>query len=278
MRKMGSNTNVKKIVLTLGIFDGLHLGHKRIISHVVETARSMRLKSCVISIKYPINYHSDEFEGLILSTNLRKRKIIELGVDEIELLDMEKIRNMTARDFVEDYLLKKYALVEVIIGHDFRYGKGREGDAEMFKEYGRIHGFNVRVIDPITLNGVRISSSFIRHLIKLGDLKSVAKFLGEPLLMEGKIVDMDEGRILLKRPDEKLVTPRFGVYRSFVFIDGRWMEGFARFFKDGGDTLIELSMDGIEKPALNREALLKILESVGCEENGKIIYRGIQGA
>jgi riboflavin kinase/FMN adenylyltransferase len=168
-------------VVTIGKFDGIHLGHQALIRRTVELARSRNLASTVVTF--------DRHPSYLLSPDSVKREIIgpgqkhdlvkELRVQEFLQLTFDSwLANKSAEAFVQEVLVQELSVSAVVVGHDFRFGKGGLGTASLLSQFGEKHGFEVEVLEPVTVNGTLVSSSAIRELLELGDVATAAKYLG----------------------------------------------------------------------------------------------------
>lgn len=225
MKKKGS-------IVTIGVFDGVHLGHRVIIRKAIEEAKRYGLTVHILSIIYPFDYYRENFRGLIITPSERLEKLEDLGIDLITFLDLVEIKDMHPEDFVKNILLKLVQAVKVIVGHDFKFGKDKKGDINFLRFLGNKHGFSVREIPPIYHKNVRISSTLIRELISCGRVEEARELLGEPYFISGVIIEGKKfGRKLgfptinIKRPQERLVVPKNGVYIVRVKISDGYFPG-----------------------------------------------------
>ena len=168
-------------VVTIGKFDGIHLGHQALIRRTVELAKSRSQLSTLVTF--------DRHPSYLLSPDSVKREIIgpgqkhdlvnRLGVHEFLQLRFDtSLANKSAEEFVQEVLVRELAVSAVVVGHDFRFGKGGLGTTSVLGELGQKHGFEVEVLEPVTVNGTLVSSSAIRQLLELGDVATAAKYLG----------------------------------------------------------------------------------------------------
>lgn len=173
-----------KTVLTIGNFDGVHLGHKILIEKTVQIAKKEKLSSAVITFtNHPRQILEPNKKFQILSDVNEKIKLIsKLNVDYLILLDFnKKMADLSAKEFVENILMKKYMLGHLIVGEDFALGKNREGRVEFLQDLSKILGFKLTVIKKFKVDKKTLSSNLIRNLIIDNKIKDVEKFLGRKL-------------------------------------------------------------------------------------------------
>ncbi len=217
------------VVLTLGNFDGIHLGHQKILKTLSERAQKTGLPSVVYTFEpHPRKVVSPGESPPLIITQEEKIALIEsFGIDYLLLARFTKEFAAThARKFVEDVLAKKLRVREVWVGHDYFFGRGREGSVEYLKEMAERLGFGVGVIPAFTKEGVVVSSSLIRRLVKEGDVKRAGIFLGRPLSLTGTVIKGDDRGRELGFPTANIevreeLLPKEGVYAGFVTIEGR---------------------------------------------------------
>ena len=217
------------VVASVGVFDGVHIAHKRILKELRSMAERHSLPSAVFTMVYPMEYYRGDFPGLLISPTERA-KILQNMVDEVYFLDLSEISDMSAEGFVS--FLKSFGVVGVVVGDDFRFGKDGYGDVELLREIGSEMGIDVQVVVEIECDGGRVSSSRIRKLVIDGKMREASRLLGRPFSISGKIYrDMGLGRKIgfptanLDRGPEILVVPKSGVYFSRVRFLGKTMYG-----------------------------------------------------
>ena len=217
-------------VLTLGNFDGVHLGHQAIFRMLIERAREKKGTSVVYTfVPHPLRVIAPERAPKLLTTYKDKIKFIEeCGIDVIICANFTKeFANISAEDFVREILCKILKVKEIFIGSNYLFGKGRKGSPELLKKLGKECGFTVTIINEIKINNATLSSSMIRNLIAKGRVDEAAKFLGRQYSVEGIVVEgAKRGKSLLDTPTANLLTanellPKDGVYAVKVDIDGK---------------------------------------------------------
>ncbi|MBI5408694.1 MAG: bifunctional riboflavin kinase/FAD synthetase [Nitrospirae bacterium] len=217
-------------VLTIGNFDGVHLGHREIFKMLMERARVKNGTSVVLTfVPHPLKVLAPERAPKLITTYKDRVKLIEdSGVDVVICINFTReFANVTAEDFVREVLFNTLGVKEVLIGSNYTFGKGRKGSPELLKGLGKKYGFEVAVVEEITLKNVTISSSGIRTLIAKGKMDEAASLLGRNYSVEGIVVEgAKRGKSLMNIPTANLLTanellPKDGVYAVTVEINGK---------------------------------------------------------
>ena len=207
-------------VVTLGNFDGVHLGHRELFRSLVKTARQLNCPSIVYTFNpHPLKFLVPEKAPLLLNTPAEKQRLIAAShVDYlIETPFTTDFAKMSPEIFVTDILLGKLKIKALIVGYDYAFGKGRRGDTDFLQVCGEKYGFHVEVLQPVGDDGLPYSSTLIRQMIAAGDVSGVVRLLGRQYNLEGVVVHGDQrGRTLgfptanLETEKEQLPAP--GVY------------------------------------------------------------------
>jgi len=217
----------KDTMISVGVFDGVHLGHQRLLTHLRDEARNKNLLSCVVTFKSHPEVILGGANKLLWLSDLETRTelIRSLGIDIVIALPFSaELARLTARRFVE--LLKEHLRMRgLIVGPDFALGRDREGDAEKLRLLGKEMNFSVEVIPVVVIDGLVVSSSTIREALAEGDMKKVEKLIGRFFSLTGKVVTGDRrGRSLGfptanldLRPDQAL--PADGIYATITHTD-----------------------------------------------------------
>ena len=215
-----NGVNIQNTWLTIGSFDGVHLGHLQLIRELTNNAHQAGYKSCVLTFHpHPTVVLRGRTGAFYLTTLAEKVELIdELGTDIVVTHPFTyEISQSTAREFIS-HIIDHLGFCQLWVGCDFALGKGREGDVSYLKQLGGELGYDVHVVEPVMSDGHTISSSHIRKLISDGDITEANKVLGRPYRVVGEIVHGDgRGKGIgiptanLETGDEKLV-PAAGVY------------------------------------------------------------------
>ncbi len=220
----------KNTVLTLGTFDGIHLGHKQIIKRVIDCSEKENLRNLVITFHpHPRKVINPELNLKLLTTRDEQIEIFEqLGVMNLLIINFTKeFSQLTPTDFIKSILIEKTGLRKIVIGYDHHFGKGRGGDVEFLKSCSEKYSFDVLQIEPFLVDNEPVSSTKIRSAIESGDLTRANKMLGRIYSFKGVVVEGDKrGRELgyptanIKPEDEDKLLPQIGIYASTVEVNG----------------------------------------------------------
>lgn len=219
----------KKKILALGFFDGIHVGHGALMKACRELAEENGCKAGVVTFaNHPDTLVFGKTPGLINTPEDRERLLREqFHMDEVIFLPFDrKMMTMPWRDFFQ-MLLDQYDAGGLVCGHDFCFGNRGEGNGELLKTACREAGIPCVVVPPQQIDGVLVSSTYIRMLLEQGDMEQANRFLGHPHILSGKVVHGRQlGRTIgvptanLLLP-EQLQAPRFGVYACLARINGK---------------------------------------------------------
>lgn len=207
-------------VVTLGNFDGVHLGHRELFRQTVQRARQFNARSVVYTFEpHPLKFLMPDRAPLLLNTSAEKERLI--AASHVDLLIREsftsELASMSADDFVRKVLVNHLKVRYLVVGYDYAFGRGREGDGNFLKEQGLKYGFGVDVLQPIGADGLPYSSTRIRKLIAAGEVRDVVELLGRHYTFEGRVVPGEQRGRELGFPTANLVTekeqlPADGVY------------------------------------------------------------------
>src|SRR5919202_4266725 len=217
-------------VLTLGVFDGLHLGHQLIVRTVVERAREAGAAATVITFDpHPrAVLHPESAPPLLQTLDQKVEALATFGVAQtIVVRFTPEFARVRAEDFLRDVVDERLHAREVYLGRGFAFGYEREGDIELLRRVSSELGFRADEVPEVRLRGRRISSSRIRALLAEGRVNLARRMLGRPYGVEGRVVrGAERGRVLgfptaNLRPANRVI-PRGGVYVTATLIEGAW--------------------------------------------------------
>ena len=222
-------------IMTIGNFDGVHLGHQVIFRTLCQRAREIGGTSIVLTFDpHPLKVLAPERCPLLITPTPKKLSIIQgCGVDVVVCLPFTReLADLTPDVFVEDVLVGAIGIREIYVGYNFAFGKGRQGSIALLQELGQRHGFRVHIVEPIALEGRVVSSSIIRQWIQQGQVDEAALFLGRLYSITGSVVEgYQKGRELgfptanVRSTDE--LVPGRGVYAVMVDWREQRYEGVA---------------------------------------------------
>jgi len=239
-------------VVTIGNFDGCHRGHQQILRTVVERSRErLALGSVLTFFPHPARVlRPAEAPALLETLDQRLAAIAATGIDAVLVLPFnQELAQVSPEDFVRRILLDTMAARAVLVGGNFRFGRGGAGDIALLAELGRRWGFTTEVVPPVTENGVVISSTAIRAAIREGRVEDARRMLGRPYALDGHIrTGTGQGRKLvvptLNLATEQEVLPKNGVYATEAVVGDQTYRaatnvGMRPTFDGGGRVTIE---------------------------------------
>jgi riboflavin kinase / FMN adenylyltransferase len=220
-------------VVTIGNYDGLHLGHQAIIKRVIELARKGKGEAVVLTFEpHPVKFLHPELQIPLITPSRKKMLLLaQFGVDiTIDLPFTEDIARMSAKEFIQEIVQRRIAPRQVVVGFNFTFGKGRTGTSGELKKIGESLGFKVEIIPPFYVDGEVVSSTRIRELITRGDIREANRMLGSTFFMLGKVIHGHARGKGLGFPTANLeitqdLYPNEGVYAATVMVDERRYDG-----------------------------------------------------
>jgi riboflavin kinase / FMN adenylyltransferase len=221
---------LRRVVLTLGNFDGMHLGHQAIVRRALDEARGVAGQVVVLTFHpHPIAVVApDKAPPLLQSLHDRLARLRELGVDVTVVQRFTpRFAALEPEAFVREFLGAHLELLQVVVGYNVTFGRGRSGTVETLQALGAQHGFAVDAIGAVTVGETQVSSTALRRLIAAGDVRRAGALLGRPFVLRGRVVRGEQrGRTLgfptanlHQRPG--LLLPADGVYAVHVLLEGR---------------------------------------------------------
>lgn len=268
----------KDMLLTIGVFDGVHLGHKYLISQLKEYAQQQNLLSGVVTFRqHPRELLSPQTRLPYLTNLAEKVSLLKNeGVDAVITLSFTReLAKLSAVQFVG--LLKKYLRMRgLIIGPDFALGRDREGNADTLRALGQDMNFSVTVIPPIMVNGEVVSSTAIRNALADGDVNRVINLIGRFFSLQGRVTAGAGRGLELGFPttnlaiDFKQALPAEGVYATWAYIDGKAYQSMTNIgrrptFGDNGRT-VETYILNYQGNLYGRELKIDIVERLRGEK------------
>jgi riboflavin kinase/FMN adenylyltransferase len=213
-----------KTVVTMGNFDGIHLGHQALVANAAAEAKQWRTKSVVFTFEpHPLKLLAPERAPRMIVNHQDKIEMLQaLGVDAIIVQTFDRrFASIEAEDFVRRYLLECLNLSKIWLGRDLRFGRARQGDAEDLIRWGSELGFGVGIVEPILVQGKRISSSRIRQLIEQGRVDEVRPMLGRYHFISGMVVSGHRRGRNMGFPTANLAAttellPQDGIYATIL--------------------------------------------------------------
>ncbi|NLV49153.1 MAG: bifunctional riboflavin kinase/FAD synthetase [Clostridiales bacterium] len=226
---------MNKKAIALGFFDGLHIGHASLLNKVKQRAAELGVEPAILTFDtHPDTLVQKKAVMLISSPEERAYEVKRLfGIEEVISLHFdEEMMNMEWTDFI-DRMANDYAAAHFVVGYDFRFGRGGIGSAQKLKFRCAEAGIGCDIMPEVRIDGITVSSTYIRHLLETGDMDTARRFLGHPYSLTDTVSsghrlgsEMGTPTINLHFPEGVLI-PRFGVYATRVFIQGDDKDRFA---------------------------------------------------
>ena len=214
------------LALALGYFDGVHLAHQKLISHVVDYAKENKKKSAVVTFEInPANYFNKEKVYNVCSNEERLERIETLGVDFVYILDFEQYMQYEALDYLENVLVKNFQPCCIATGFNHKFGRGKEGDTKLLSKYSDKFGYKYMELTPQKIQTCLISSSNIREMISNGHIRNANLLLGHSFSLKNNVVKGDAIARKLGFPTANIFWPNnivhlpHGVYFGYAIVD-----------------------------------------------------------
>lgn len=219
----GLPPDVRRTAITVGSFDGVHLGHRDVLQRLVKRARDLAVRSVLVTFDpHPLDVVNPAAAPPLLTVGDEKLEVLaESGIDYLSILPFTPaLAAYEAERFVKEILLGRFRMGELLMGHDHGFGRNRAGNVETLRQMGSVHGFGVSVIPAVTVGeGPPVSSTAIRRAVAGGDLARAAAGLGRPYAVGGRVAQGEKrGRLLgyptvnIPLPSPRKLLPPGGVY------------------------------------------------------------------
>lgn len=271
-------------VLTLGTFDGIHLGHQEIIKRVVECSERENLRNTVITFRpHPRKVINPELNIKLLTTSEEQIEIFEkLGVENLLIINFTKeFSELSPEKFLEDYLISKIGLKKIVIGYDHHFGKARGGDINLLKAMSEKFKFEILQIEPYLINDEPVSSTKIRIALENGDIEKANSMLGRYYSFSGVVVEGDKrGRELgyptanIKLNNSEKLLPQVGIYAVLVEMDNKVYKALLSIgkrptFYDDGEIVPEVYIYDFNSDIYGKELKINLISRLRGEEKFK---------
>ncbi len=239
-------------VITLGSFDGVHLGHQVLLKETKNLAESLGVKPLVVTFDPHPRQVLQPYSNFKLLTTLEEKLslFLEYGFEEIFIIPFTKsLAEWSPELFVKEYIVDSFKAKGVVVGFNFRFGKQRRGDVGLLTYLSEKYNFTLKIVDPVFIDGVKVSSSLIRNLIEKGSIELANKFLGRAYFFIGEVIKgKGRGKFLgyptanLSVSELKLI-PLPGVYAVWVTLKGQKYKGAMNIGKNPTFDEKELSIE-----------------------------------
>jgi len=274
-----THNNTPKVI-TIGTFDGIHVGHRKIINRLVASAQNLKLESAVLTFFPHPRMVLQKEVGIKLINTIEERKEILLnsGIDHLFVHPFTKeFSRMSAQEYIEQILVKQLNAKKVIIGYDHRFGRNRNADIEDLKRYGKKYGFKVEEISKEDVDEVAVSSTKIRLALEEGEIIKANTYLGSEFILTGTIVKgkglgkgMGFPTANLKVEEEYKLIPKTGVYVVKANIENEEVFGIMNIGFNptvgGSEKTIETFFFNLDKNLYSQKLQIKLLKRVREEK------------
>ncbi len=250
-----------KSVLSIGNFDGLHLGHRKLLATLIEMAKKKGLRSVVVTYdNLPAQFLNDHARPMLLMpAHCKKQAMLDMGVDEIHLLHFdEELARTSADDFLHGFIMPRLEPEVIVVGYDSHFGHNREGDLDFLKLHAPAYGYDLHYVKPLQHKGKVVSSTLVRKWLLEGKIELANELTARPYSLFGGIIPGSGiGRQLgfptanMELSEPQQLVPKNGVYLSRVHLEGQKFFGLTNIgsgptLKTNGNIEIETFIMGFE--------------------------------
>ena len=269
-----------KSILTIGTFDGVHLGHQKIINSLVTNAKQKSLQANILTFfPHPRMVLQKESNLKLIDTLEEKQNLLsELGIDNLIVQPFSKeFSKLTAIEFTRDILVDELGMSALMIGYDHRFGKNREASVEDLIRYGQSYNFEVTVIPAQDISTITVSSTKIRDAIRISNFKKVNQFLGRPYELNGEVIKANGVGRTIKYPTAnieiketyKLIPPK-GVYLVKIYLGENEFSGMMNIGNrptiNGLNETIEIHIFDFDKDIYGKNLKVCFLQKIRKEK------------
>ena len=276
--------NIKNAVVTIGTFDGVHLGHQAIFKEMRRLAQEIGGETVVVTFHpHPRQVLAIGTEKLrfICSQEEKLSKFEEFGIDNVVIIPFTKEFASTPSDlFIKNYIIERIHPAVIVVGYDHHFGKNRMGDYGMLCELGAQYGFKTVQVEAQDINEVAVSSTKIRNFLWAGNVKAANELLGYPYSVQGSVVKGNEiGRTIgfptanLDIPNEFMMINNPGVYACQTIIEGKLYQAMANTGtrptigdRADGDFIIEVNIFGFDGDLYGKTLKVWFIDRIRDEE------------
>lgn len=266
-------------MVTVGIFDGVHLAHQAIIQNLIQKARLLSGESTIVTLwPHPRKVLDEGKDTIKLLTSLEEKiSLLEVtGIDNLVVLEFDKQFASTGfEEFVKNILVDNIKIDHLVIGFNHQFGKNREGNFEKLKSLSERYKFELTRLDPYLINSERVSSSKIRKLILDGEIKKANNLLGYDFFLTGRVIGGNKmGRDIgfptanISLNDPNKIVPMNGVYAVFAYVDEKRHEGMMNigcrptFETDCNQPVLEVNLLDYSGDLYEKEIKITFIERI----------------
>jgi len=270
-------------VVTIGTFDGVHLGHRKVLDRLKEIAAEIGGETVLFTFyPHPRQVLTPEEHNLrLLTTPEEKIRLLETaGIDHLIIFPFSlAFSKLTYEEFVKNILVEKLKTACLVVGYDHKFGKNREGSFDYLQTCARQYGFRIERLDALLLNEVDISSTKIRESLEQGHIRKANQYLGYPFTLHGRVVEGQKlGRQIgfptanIESSDINKLIPGYGVYAAFIEISGKTYRGMMNigtrptFNQNADNRSIEVNIFDFEEDIYGKEISLLFIDKIRNEQ------------
>jgi riboflavin kinase/FMN adenylyltransferase len=275
-----ANGTIKKTILTLGTFDGVHFGHKKILERVTQNTENGKYESLVLTFfPHPRMVLQEDSEIKLLNTLDEKIHLLEeIGIQNLVIHPFdEKFSRLTAEEFVKNVLVDQFHIQKIIIGHDHRFGRNRTANIDDLKAFGKQYDFEVEEISAQEIKEVSVSSTKIRSALTEGNVALANEYLGYNYSLTGTVTKGKQlGRTIgfptanLKLEEDFKLVPQNGVYIVKSIINSKTVFGMMNIgfnpTVDGKHQTIEINYFDFDEDLYGQKITVSIMERIRAEQ------------
>jgi riboflavin kinase/FMN adenylyltransferase len=277
-----SNFHVENPVVTIGSFDGVHLGHLKIIQRLREIALQTRGESVVFTFSpHPrLILFPDEGNLRLLTTLDEKTDLLEkAGVEHLIIYPFTKeFSQLSYTEFVRDILVGEIKIKTLVVGYDHKFGKNREGSFELLQDLSSVYNFSVEKLDVLLMDDINVSSTKIRNALQNGNIEKANQYLGYSFRLHGTVIEGQKlGRRIqfptanIQASDPHKIIPAYGVYAVYANVDGKRYQGMMNIgtrptVSNADHRSIEVHIIGFEGNLYNKTIEIEFIQKIREEQ------------
>lgn len=278
-RSIDEFSGAQNVVLTVGTFDGVHIGHQKIIERIQSIAQRFNGETALLTFyPHPRKVLFEDSDLKLIHTQEEKEQRLEkAGIDHLIVHPFTRdFSRLTALQYVRDLLVQKIGVRALVVGYDHHFGRNREGSFDELREYGEMYGFEVVEIPAQDIDDVSVSSTKIRNALAEGNVARANKFLGSPFLITGTVVVGQKlGRELgfptanIRVEEDYKLLPANGVYAAYIYVSEKKYSGMlnigVRPTVDGKSRTIEANIFDFDGDVYGHRIQLELMGRIRDE-------------
>lgn len=280
IKNINAYKSIEPTIVTIGTFDGVHVGHQKIVKRLINIGKRTNLKSVILTFfPHPRMVLQKDSNIKLINTISERGDILDaLGLDYLLIKKFTKaFSRLSAEDFVKKILVDKLNAKKVIIGYDHRFGRNRNADINDLKKFGDLYGFEVEEISVQDINDVSVSSTKIRKALEEGDIAKANAFLGYPFMLTGKVVkgkalgrQIDYPTANIQIAEDYKLIPKHGAYIVSSVVNNEVVYGMMNIgfnpTVEGQEETIEVHFFNFNKNIYNKSIQIDLLNRLRDEQ------------